>query len=414
MLRTSSKPVFKIATLRGSGFVGCIKRYACIFSELIARHEVGSKIEWIKNKIRATSESRLNYGIENTGHVAGTSSSGLSLQEWRLTSPYFQEPNFVGFEDFEALVLRLIDDRQLLHRVVSVIGMGGLGKTTLTKKVYNTDSIKTHFESCAWISISQEYGERDLLQNVLNCHMVLSEEELKKASVIQLKHQISVYVQEKRYLMVLDDIWTNQAWDAVKDAFLDMNNGSRVMLTMRNKDLALHADARSPPHELPFLNNEESWDLFCRKTFSGQDNGCPQNLEHLGTEIVEKCHGLPLAIVVIGGLLSWKEGRKFPEDYKFQTKKLIRIRAAEGLLQQRGELTLEEVGEDYLKELIQRSIVQVAERSSSGGIKSCRIHHLLWDLSLSEAKEVCFLKFTVGLQILLKPELVDLQFTTET
>ncbi|XP_058068347.1 disease resistance protein RPP13-like [Magnolia sinica] len=139
--------------------------------------------------------------------------------------------------------------------------MGGVGKTTLTKKLYNDTHVKTHFESCAWISISQEYGVRDLLQNIINCYMVLSEEDLKKVEkmdVIQLQHKISVYLREKRYLMVLDDIWTNQKWDALQDAFPDMNNGSRVVLTTRNKDLALHADAQSQPHELGFLNEEES------------------------------------------------------------------------------------------------------------------------------------------------------------
>ncbi|XP_058078676.1 putative disease resistance protein At1g50180 [Magnolia sinica] len=430
--------VFKIATMRRRGFVGRIRRYAFIFNELIGLHKVGSEIERIKNKIRAISESRLTYGIENIGQVAaGTSSAGLSRQEWRLTSPLSQEPDFVGFEkDLEILVARLTDGE--CRCVVSVVGMGGLGKTTLTKKVYNDIRVKTHFESSAWISISQEYGVRDLLQNIINRYMVLSEDELKKVEkmdVFQLRHKIYEHLQRKRYLMVLDDIWTNEAWDDLKDAFPDMKNGSRIMLTTRNKDVALHADAQSPPYELRFLETDESWELFRRKTFQRQDTGCSQDLEKLGREIVEKCHGLPLAIVVIGGLLSrkeaweWEKVRKtiswqfvkgqpqiskilslsygdlphhlkpcflylgiFPEDYEFPAAKLIRLWAAEGFLQQRGDETLEEVGEDCLKELIQRSLIQLAKRSSSGGIKSCRIHDLLRDLSISEAKEDKFLQ----------------------
>ncbi|XP_058109111.1 putative disease resistance protein At1g50180 [Magnolia sinica] len=426
--------VFKIAPLRQRGFLGRIRRYAFIFHDLSALHKLGLEIERIKTKISSISESRLAYGIENIGQGGGTSSSGLSLQEWRLTSPLAQEPDFVGFEkDLEILVDRLTKGKRRF--VVSVVGMGGLGKTTLTKKVYNDTRVKTHFQSFAWISISQEYGVRDLLQNIMNCYMVLSEEEIKKMNIFQLRHKISEYLQGKRYLMVLDDIWTNEAWDALKDAFPDMNNGSRVMLTTRNKDVALHADARSLPYELRFLETDESWELFCKKTFPRQDTDCPPELETLGREIVAKCHGLPLAIVVIGGLLSRKEPWEwenihksiswqfvegqpeisrilslsykdlpyhlkpcflylgiFPEDYEFQAKKLIQLWAAEGLLQQRGNEKLEEVGKDCLKELIQRSLIQLAKRSSSGGIKSCRIHDLLRDLSILEAKEDKFLQ----------------------
>ncbi|XP_058068302.1 disease resistance protein RPP13-like [Magnolia sinica] len=268
--------------------------------------------------------------------------------------------------------------------------------------------------------------------------MVLSREDLElveKMNVVEQRDNISEYLKDKRYLVVLDDIWKHEAWDALKDAFPDMNNGSRVVLTTRNKDIALYADVQSKPHELRFLNNEESWDLFCKKAFPGLGAICPPELEELGRQIVEKCDCLPLAIVVIAGLLSRKEpcewenvGKSitwqfvegqakissilslsyknlpnhlkpcflymgiFPEDNEFRAKKLIQLWAAEGFLQRRGDETLEEVGYDHLKELIQRNMIQLVNKSSSGGIKSCRIHDLLRDLSISEAKEDKFLQ----------------------
>ncbi|XP_058114514.1 putative disease resistance protein At1g50180 isoform X1 [Magnolia sinica] len=424
--------LFKVANLRRTG----IKRYACIFNELKPRHEVGSKIERIKAKIRAISESRSTYGIENIGQGAGTSSSGLSLQEWRLTSPLSQETDFVGFEkELEMLVAQLTEG-ELRRCVVSVVGMGGLGKTTLTKKLYNANTVKKHFHTHAWISVSQEYSARDLLRVFVRRWRVVSDKAAEKLNIAELRDKISEYLNDKRYLVVLDDIWKREAWDALKDAFPDANNGSRVMLTTRIKDVASYADRRSQPHELRFLTNEESWDLFRKKTFAGQDGGWPPDyLEKLGREIVEKCHGLPLAIAVIGGLLSGKEPREwdnvrksiswqfvegevqissilslsykdlpyylkpcflylgnFPEDYEFHANELIGLWAAEGFLKERGELTLEEVGEDYLMQLVQRSMVQLTRRNSSRGIKSCRIHDLLRDLSISEAKESKFLE----------------------
>ncbi|XP_058115149.1 putative disease resistance protein At1g50180 [Magnolia sinica] len=426
--------VFKIARLRQTGFVGRIKRYAFIFSEWNALHKVGSEIKRIKNKIREISESRLAYGIANIGQEAGTSSAGRSLQEWRFTSPNVPEPDFVGFEnDLEELVERLTKGEQR-RCVVSVVGMGGLGKTTLTKKLYNTGSVKKHFDSHAWISVSQEYAVADLLHKVAeSCNVMI--QGVEKMKVDELRDNISKYLNDKRYLVVLDDLWTDEAWDNLKHAFPENNKGSRVVITTRNKDVALYADVQSKPHELRFLNNEESWDLFCKKAFPGLGGICPPELEELGRQIVEKCSCLPLAIVVIAGLLSrkepseWENVRKsitwqfvqggekissiislsyknlpyhlkpcflylgiFPEDYEFRAKKLIQLWTAEGLLQQRGDETLEEVGLDCLKELIQRNMIQVANKSSSEGIKSCRIHDLLRDLCISEAKKENFVQ----------------------
>ncbi|XP_058114634.1 putative disease resistance RPP13-like protein 3 isoform X2 [Magnolia sinica] len=440
--------IFKVAPLKRTGFVGCITRYACIFCELKARYKLSSEIERINNKIRVISESRSTFGIQNIGQEAGTSSAGPSLQEWRLTSPLDQEPDFVGFEkELEFLVERLTKGESR-RCVVSVVGMGGLGKTTLTKKVYNDTRVKARFHFRAWICLSQEYDVKDILKKIIDCCMVLSEEESKKVEkmdVFELRHKISEYLKGKIYLVVVDDIWTNEAWDAIKGAFPlndtlpDVENGSRVMITTRNKVVALHADAQSLPYELLTLGKDESWNLFCRKAFPGQGNVCPENLEQFGRKIVEECCGLPLAIVVIGGLLStkeeweWENVREsitwqinegqdkiskilslsfrdlpyqlkpcflylgiFPEDYEFRAKKLIQLWAAEGFLQQRGNETAEKVGQDFLNELIQRSIIQLAKRSSNGGIKSCRIHDLLRDLSISKAKEGMFLQVHHG------------------
>ncbi|XP_058114462.1 probable disease resistance RPP8-like protein 4 isoform X3 [Magnolia sinica] len=429
--------LLKIEPLRRGGFIGSVKRCAFIVSELIVRHKIDSKIKHIKLKIEDIPRRRATYGIESIGRVEGTRCAVRSLQERRLPSPNAQEADFVGFQkDLAALVGQLINEGELRRCVVSVVGMGGLGKTTLTQKLYNTESVKKHFHSRAWISVSQGYSVRDLLQAFVRRCMDLSDKELKKVEkmdAVELRGKIFEYLNYKRYLIVLDDIWTTEAWDDLKDAFPNMNNGSRVVLTTRNKEVALYAG--SQPHELRFLNGDDSWELFCQKAFSGGDGRCPQNLEDLGRKIVEKCHHLPLAIVVIGGLLLTKEAWEwekvykrisrqlverhqqisgilslsykdlpyyikpcflylgnFPEDYEFHAKKLIRMWAAEGFLEERGEETLEEVGEDYLMQLIQRSMVQVTERSSSGGIKKCRIHDLLRDLSISESKEGMFLQ----------------------
>ncbi|RVW91357.1 putative disease resistance RPP8-like protein 4 [Vitis vinifera] len=252
-----------------------------------------------------------------------------------------------------------------------------------------------------------------------------------------LGNSLRDYLTTRKYLIFMDDMWRNEAWDRLGLYFPDSVNGSRVLITSRNKEIGLYADPQTIPHELSFLTEEESWELFLKKIFlAGSANAvCPRELEELGKKIVANCGGLPLAIVVLGGLLSRKEKTPlswqkvldsltwhlnqgpdsclgvlalsyndmpyylkscflycglFPEDSEIRTDKLIRLWVAEGFIQRRGEEIAEDVAEDHLQELVHRSMIQVAARSFDGRVMSCRMHDLLRDLAISEAKDTKF------------------------
>ncbi|XP_058114865.1 putative disease resistance protein At1g50180 isoform X1 [Magnolia sinica] len=417
--------IFKIEQKR-RGFLGPIKK-------TFARHQLGKEIEKIKNQLDEISKRRSNYGIKDLCQGGeGSSSMSESLREQRRTSHLYEQTELIGFqEDIRTLVARLSEgDRR--RCVISIVGMGGLGKTTLAKKVYNHDAVKKHFNCCAWIYVSQEYNVKDLLLSIMRCFMIPTED----PNVDQLRVKLFEHLMVRRYFVVVDDIWKTEAWDALAATFPDTNNGSRILLTTRNKDIATDADARCRPHELQLLREDESWELFNKKVFFQEDSHCPQYLEGLGRQIVAKCHGLPLAVVVISGLLSRKPGLlsewekvlksiswqfvegdanispilalsyedlpyhlkscflylvAFPENYEISVEELIWFWVAEGFVHARGAETLEEVAEDCVQELIQRSLIQVVKKSFIGTIKSCRIHDLLRDLSISKAKEENFL-----------------------
>ncbi|KAL5998093.1 hypothetical protein ACLOJK_009028 [Asimina triloba] len=428
---------YEIAPLRMQrGVFRTIKRYASSPTELKALHKLGNEIERIKVKIKAISDSRGTYGIDSIGQGEVTTSAAKSLQNRRLSSPDIEEPDFNGFEEeTKSLIEQLIQGDRDRRCFLSLVGMGGLGKTTLAKKAYNHIEVKKNFNARAWVSVSQQYSVRELFLVIGKCCSACSVDKLERMADIELRNTIHENLKGRRYLIVLDDMWDYEAWDSLKEAFPDESNGSRVLLTTRNKDVALYADARSKPHELRFLTEDESWQLFCKKAFPGQEIKCPCDLEPIGREIVKHCGGLPLTIIVMGGLLSRKEAREwhkvlksirwqfregqyrineilslsyydlpynlkpcflylsvFPEDYEFPANQLIEMWAAEGFLQERGDETAEEVGEDILTELVARCMIQVAERDYFGRISTCRIHDLLRELAKSKGEKDKFVE----------------------
>lgn len=233
---------------------------------------------------------------------------------------------------------------------------------------------------------------------------------------------------------MLDDVWHVNVWDAVKLALPNNNSGSRVMLTTRKKDIALYSCAelgKDFSHE--FLPEQEAWSLFCRKTFQG--NSCPPYLEEVCRNILKLCGGLPLAIVAISGALAtrsrtnieeWQivcrsfgseiEGNDkledmkkvlslsfnelpyylkscllylsiFPQFHAIEHMRLIRLWIAEGFVNGEDGKTVEEVADSYLKELLNRSLLQVVAKTSDGRVKTCRMHDLLREIVNLKSKD---------------------------
>lgn len=236
----------------------------------------------------------------------------------------------------------------------------------------------------------------------------------------------------------MDDMWSTKVWDDMRHTFPDDSNGSRIILTTRLSDVASYPDNSGCPHEMQLRDEDQSWDLLRAKVFKNQDNHhYPPELLNIGKRISGSCGGLPLAIVVIAGLLSTvsrdpasrreiaenvtsvvaaKDGHfeeilslsythlphhlracflymgGFQEDYEIRVSFLVRLWIAEGFLKpQKGCKSLEDCAEDCLEDLVQRSLVMVSKRKSNGKIKSCRLHDLMRDLCIRKADQEKFL-----------------------
>ncbi|XP_004301774.1 PREDICTED: disease susceptibility protein LOV1-like [Fragaria vesca subsp. vesca] len=394
--------------------------------------KIRRKIEDIEARMDVISKQKESFGISGNNQDGGEAVNlrDKRLQCWRHPSPNVQEDDLVDLVDDTTALITQLSSMDRSRCVVSIVGMGGLGKTTLAKKLYHHPQLGKQFACRSFVYVSQEYKRREILQKIIEdvrCpHDTVDLEKVEEKKMVEMLHK---FLRDKRYLVVLDDIWTKELWDGLKDAFPSGEMGSKVLLTTRFIDVAVYADPRSVPHEPRMLTDNESLELFLMKTRPGVVD-IPSNLQTLGKKMVAKCAGLPLAVVVLGGLLSTKSDAEwervvgniswhllsaevrvsyilalsyddllphlkscfhhlalFPEDSSIEKKYLIRLWVAEGFLPQQGQEIEEGVAENCLNELLNRCMIQVATRTSLGNVKTIRIHDVLRDFSLTKGRE---------------------------
>nr|UBY06890.1 NBS-LRR disease resistance protein [Dasypyrum villosum] len=326
-------------------------------------------------------------------------------------------------------------------KTISIVGVGGLGKTTLTKAVF--EKIKAQFDCAAFVPVGQNPDIKKVFKALLfglnkgkfnDIHNTARDEKL-------LMEEISEFLVDKRYLIVINDIWEEEIWRCINCALYKNKLHSRVITTTRNVSVseACLSSSDDMIHKMKPLSDEDSQILFHRRIFQSEEK-CPEDLQAVSREILKKCGGVPLAIITIASLLvsnqrikqkeEWmhvhnsmgrgvtqggivKDMKRilslsyfdlpphlkpcllylsiFPEDFEIQRDWLIWRWLAEGFIQcDKEETRLFEIGQSYFHELINRSLIQPAEISDEGTVVTCRIHDMVLDLICSLSSEENF------------------------
>ncbi|XP_027080778.2 disease resistance protein RPM1-like [Coffea arabica] len=437
-----------------TGFRGSVRRIFNSIKTLRTRHKLAVQMQSMKARIKNISEGHQRYQLEFgvTTKVSG-SPAAANNTTWRHSRDdalLVEEAELVGIDKpKQQLVSQLLEGDESQLKVVSVVGMGGLGKTTLVKKVHEDLDVRRHFPVRAFVTVSQPCNFLELLKDLTRqLHNDLKKpvpESIEAMTAFQLKLCVKNFLQQAgRYAIVFDDVWDVEFWNEIRFALPENGYGNRVMLTTRKADVASASCNKSQDYvyKMVALSFEDSWTLFCNKIFKG--NGCPAHLTDVAKGILGKCQGLPLAILAIGGFLALKdlfiaeewemvqrslvgelEGsgmldrvRKilslsyndlpchlktcllylsiYPDDYEIDCHRLVQLWSAERFVGKREGMTMQDVGFNYLRELISRSLIQVTQSFYEGIPYFCRIHDLVREVVLSKPREQNMIAITTG------------------
>ncbi|XP_075646703.1 putative disease resistance protein RGA1 [Castanea sativa] len=398
-------------------------------NQLAFRGKMSSKIKAMRQKLNAIAEDRKNFRLEEY-HVE----TNVVSRKREPTHSFVREEKVIGREDDRKAIIELLLDSNVEENVsvIPIVGIGGLGKTTLAQYVYNDEKVKKCFDLKMWACISDVFELKIIIEKIIgNANGNLEMDELQR----QLRQKID----RKKYLLVLDDVWNEDRgkWLNLIDILMGGSKGSKIIITTRSGLVAKITHTVSP-YILKGLSKQQSWSLFKQVAFSKGQVANNPTLVTIGREIVKICQGVPLAIMSIGHVLYCKETESewllvknnlltnvikgneifpilklsydnlsshlkscfaycslFPKDYKMDKETVIQLWIAQGFVQSSNKnQQLEDVGDEYFKDLLWRSFFE--EVTNSYGFLIYKMHDLIHDLAEAVAGEECKLVIFYG------------------
>ncbi|KAF7013613.1 LOW QUALITY PROTEIN: hypothetical protein CFC21_027681 [Triticum aestivum] len=406
---------------------------------LAERRRIAARIRDLKASVEELNQRNLRYHVI-VDHCPTTRGAEVDVVQQQLMPDQdvlsaaevaFQEWDIIGRSSEKAELKDKIlggDDAKL--SVVSVWGMGGMGKSSLVSIVRNDPVLLDAFDCGAWVTVPHPLDNADDFRRCLRKQLQLG----------AAAHDVREHLKDKRYVIVVDDLLSQEEWTHVWQV-LNFHNGkgSRVIVTTRRQDVARHCagnvgEGYGLVYELKPLGDNESMSLLCKKVYNTSNFNLPVEMEEQASRILKRCRGLPLAISTIGGLLAnrpktsieWMKMHEhlgaelesdlrnitkvivssydglsyhlksifiylsiFPENQEIRCTCLLRRWMAEGYIAKNHDMPVEEVGERFYNELINRSMIQPSKKKIIPGVRvaRCMIHSMVRQIILSKAVE---------------------------
>ncbi|KAK7278872.1 hypothetical protein RJT34_23911 [Clitoria ternatea] len=410
------------------GFSRKVRHFFSTSNPLVYRLRMAHELKDIIKKLDKVASDRQKFGLQ----INDVDTRVVHRRE--LTDSHVTDSEVIGRDDDKEKTLKLLlkdesEDESL--SIVPIVGIGGLGKTTLAKLIFNDEIIDNSFSLKIWVCVSEDFELRNLLVKILSSALNSTQEMYKNLEMQQLKNHLRNTLAGQKFLLVLDDVWNEDRvkWIELKNLIQVNGNGSKVLVTTRSHSIASMMGTESP-YVLQGLSRDDSLSLFVKWAFKeGEEKRYPQLVE-IAKEIVGKCVGLPLAIRTLGSSLFlkiniedwefirdndiWNLPQKdddilpalklsydqipsylkqcfacfslFRKDFDFVTGDILVLWEALGFLSspKKGQ-TLDDVGNQFLRELQSRSLLQdFVDLGTACGFK---LHDLVHDLSVYVAKD---------------------------
>uniref|UniRef100_A0A8R7TPW0 NB-ARC domain-containing protein n=1 Tax=Triticum urartu TaxID=4572 RepID=A0A8R7TPW0_TRIUA len=410
-----------------ASFKKLMARMANLFKKGKSCHDIVTAVEEIHERLQDVSSRHKRYNLANL-HAATRTTVDPFLEVL-----YGDKKNIIGIEKArDDIIKKISDGGQSMQRpeILSIVGFGGVGKTTLAREVY--DALPTKFDYRAFVSVSRNPDMKKVLSNLLfkldnRRHANLNAANLDVEQLIILVREL---LSKKRYFIIIDDLWNKEAWTTIRYALNDDECGSIIITTTRLMDVSKVCCSSKDDmiHKMKSLSLDDSQKLFHRRIFSCEV--CPSRLEQVSRKILKKCAGVPLAIISLASYLAnnqrfnqidqWyvllnsvgrglekgddhvKEMKRilslsfydlpsylktcflylsiFPEDHQIGRDRLIRRWACEGFIQVENETTsLLELGDSYFNQLVNRNMIEPIIHDD-GSVEACCVHDLMLDL----------------------------------